>query len=221
MQALIVAPHPDDDIIGCGGSIIRLIAKGYRVTAVYMTSGEAGSLVHPKEELRQIREAESREAAAVLGFDDLVFLRKADGALSAEGDSVTDLTRIIRSKRPGILFFPHAGEGCRDHRITHELCAEAVKRARGPWFQECPGEPWSVERILCYEIWTPLAEISCVEEITDCIEQKLAALRRHRSQLASIPYDEAVRGLNRYRGAMTGRGGYCECFQVLASSGLL
>jgi LmbE family N-acetylglucosaminyl deacetylase len=69
VQALVVAPHPDDDVIGCGGSIIRHIRRGHTVTVVYMTSGEAGSLVHPKEELRLIREAEAREAASLMGFD--------------------------------------------------------------------------------------------------------------------------------------------------------
>lgn len=216
MRALVVAPHPDDDIIGCGGSIIRHSRKGNTVTAVYMTSGEAGSLVHPKEELRLIREAEAREAASFMGFDDLIFLRNADGGLSMDIENITRLTRIIRAKRPEIIYFPHAGESCRDHRATHDICAEAVKRARGPWFQECPGEPWPVEIVLCYEVWTPIAEVSYIEEISDCIDLKLDALRLHRSQLASIAYDEAVRGLNRYRGAMTGRGVYCECFQILA-----
>jgi N-acetylglucosamine malate deacetylase 1 len=215
VQALVVAPHPDDDIIGCGGSIIRHIRKGHRVTAVYMTSGEAGSLELPKEELRRIREAEAGEAASLMGFDDLIFLRNADGHLSINPENVTSLTRLIRAKRPEIIYFPHAGEGCRDHRITHEICAEALKRARGPWFQECPGEPWSVESVLCYEVWTPIAEVSYAEDISDCIDLKLKALRCHRSQLASIPYDEAVRGLNRYRGIMTNRGNHCECFQIL------
>ena len=216
MRVLVVAPHPDDDVIGCGGSIIRHIRKGHSVTAVYMTSGEAGSLVHPKDELRRIREVETREAASVMGFSDLIFLRNADGRLLTDGEHLTSLVRIIREKRPAMIYFPHAGEGCRDHRITYEICAEAVKRACGPWFQECPGEPWSVESVLCYEVWTPLQEVSYTEEISDCIDLKIEALRHHRSQLASISYDDAVRGLNRYRGVMTGRGGYCECFQIRA-----
>ncbi|MBA4421839.1 MAG: hypothetical protein C0390_01915 [Syntrophus sp. (in: bacteria)] len=218
MRVLVVAPHPDDDVIGCGGSIIRHIRKGHSVTAVYMTSGEAGSLVHPKEELRRTREAETHEAAAVMGLGDLIFLRNADGCLLADGEHLTSLVRIIREKRPAVIYFPHAGEGCHDHRITYEICTDAVKRARGPWFQECPGEPWSVESVLCYEVWTPLQEVSYTEEISDCIDLKLEALRRHRSQLASIPYDDAVRGLNRYRGVMTGRGSYCECFQILSAA---
>jgi LmbE family N-acetylglucosaminyl deacetylase len=221
MQVLVAAPHPDDDVIGCGGSLIHHVRKGHTVTAVYMTSGEAGSLAHPKEELGRIREAEARAAASVMGFDDLIFLGNKDGYLADGPENLTRIISLIRSKRPELFYFPHASEGCRDHRITHDICAEAIKRARGPWFQECPGEPWSIRTSLCYEIWTPLAEVSYVEEITDCIDLKLEAIARHRSQTAAIPYDEAVRGLNRYRGAMTRRGTYCECFQVLSADRIL
>jgi len=51
-------------------------------------------------------------------------------------------------------------------------------------------------------------------------EAKLAALELHRSQVAGIDYGEAVQGLNRYRGAMSGRGRYCECFQVIRAEGV-
>jgi len=218
MRVLVVAPHPDDDVIGCGGSMIHHIRKGHSVTVVYMTSGEAGSLVHSKEELREIREAEARDAASVMGVSDLIFLRNADGSLAAKSESLTLLVRMIREKRPVLIYFPHADEGCRDHRITHEICREAVQRASGPWFQECPGKPWLVEGVLCYEVWTPFREASFIEDISDCMELKLEALRRHRSQLASIPYDDAVQGLNRYRGVMSGRGDYCECFKILSAA---
>ncbi len=218
MQVLVVAPHPDDDVIGCGGSLIRHVREGHAVTAVYMTSGEAGSLAHSKEELRRIREEETREASVVMGFDDLIFFGNEDGYLVESPENLIRMVRLIRRIRPEIIYFPHAGEGCRDHRVTHAICAEAVQRARGPWFQECSGEPWSIDTVLCYEIWTPLAEVSCAEEITAVIDLKLEALRRHRSQMAAIPYDEAVKGLNRYRGAMTGRGTYCECFQILSAA---
>ena len=60
MEIVVFAPHPDDDVLGCGGSIIKSKAN---VTAVYMTSGDAGSLTIPKEELSVIRRAEARAAA--------------------------------------------------------------------------------------------------------------------------------------------------------------
>ena len=69
--------------------------------------------------------------------------------------------------------------------------------------------------ILGYEVWTPLPRFQYVNDMTDVIETKLSALREHRSQLANVRYDEAVRSLNRFRGVMTERGAYVECFEVL------
>lgn len=216
MNILVFAPHPDDDLIGCGGSMVRHRKSGHHLTVVYMTSGEAGSLNHGKEELAGLREQEARKAADILGIHDLIFLRNADGYLAYDRDNLIRLTGLVREKMPQIVYIPHAREGHKDHMITHELVVEAVRRARGPWFQECTGQPWAVEALLCYEVWTPLQEISYVEDITAVIALKIKALRQHRSQLRDISYDQAVQCLNRYRGITTGRGQYCECFQVLS-----
>jgi N-acetylglucosamine malate deacetylase 1 len=77
-----------------------------------------------------------------------------------------------------------------------------------------------VDALLCYEVGTPLQEISYVEDITAVMPVKIKALRQHRSQLRDIAYEEAVECLNRYRGITTGRGRYCECFQVLSVGSL-
>ncbi|MGE5544700.1 MAG: PIG-L deacetylase family protein, partial [Bacillota bacterium] len=82
-------------------------------------------------------------------------------------------------------------------------------------FQECKGEPWKVAMALAYEIWTPLQQYTRVVDITSHMEKKLAAINLHQSQLLDIRYDQAIQGLNRYRGITTGEGDYCECFQIL------
>jgi N-acetylglucosamine malate deacetylase 1 len=215
MRVLVFAAHPDDDLIGCGGSIARHVDDGSEVTIVYVTSGESGSLRHGKAELAAIREQEAAASSAALGVTDLVFLRQPDGYVEATPALLAEVTRLVRTKRPDLVYVPHRRDGHADHRATHALATEAVGRAAGPWFQECGDDPWSVRCILAYEVWTPLQEISYAEDVTDVIERKLAALALHRSQTADIAYTDAVRGLNRYRGAMTGKGCYCECFQVL------
>ena len=62
-------------------------------------------------------------------------------------------------------------------------------------------------------IW-PLSAVSYTEDISGVMDTKMEALSTHKSQLANVAYDEAIRGLNRYRGAMSGMGTYCECFAV-------
>jgi N-acetylglucosamine malate deacetylase 1 len=219
-SVLVFAPHPDDDVIGCGGSIAKHVASGRAVTIVYLTSGEAGSLAHGKAELAAIREAEAHAAASSLGVTDLVFLRQADGGLQMGSALVGEVVRLLRARRPEIVYLPHRGDGGSDHRAANEAVEEAVGRAAGPWFPELGLSPWSVPVALGYEVWTPLARVAYVEDISAVIEQKLAALALHRSQVQDVAYADAVRGLNRYRGAMTGRGTYCECFEVLRNDRL-
>jgi LmbE family N-acetylglucosaminyl deacetylase len=71
-----------------------------------------------------------------------------------------------------------------------------------------------VETVLAYEVWTPLSEFNYVEDISEFVSVKTAALKKHQSQLQIIRYDEATEGLARYRGAMTGKGKHCEVFAV-------
>jgi LmbE family N-acetylglucosaminyl deacetylase len=216
MNILVVAPHPDDDLIGCGGSMIRHLRNGHPLTVTYMTSGDAGSLRHTKENLTEIREREARQAAKILGINELIFLRNADGYLQYNQNNLVRLINLIREKKPEIIYIPHHRDKHRDHRTTYALATEALRRAGGPWFQECEGSPWTVDTILCYEVWTTLQEISYVENITEFMPLKLEAIRQHQSQIRDIAYDEASRCLNRYRGITTGRGEYCECFQALS-----
>ncbi|NLW92527.1 MAG: PIG-L family deacetylase [Syntrophomonadaceae bacterium] len=221
-KIMVFAPHPDDDVIGCGGSIAKHTSQGHEVITVFMTSGEAGSLCCSCSELAALRENEARQASEVLGVKATIFLGNPDGFLEYGRDNLMRIMILLRSEKPDMVYLPHALDGNEDHRVTHKLVLDACRRAAGPWFQECPGGPWEVKTILAYEVWTPLHELSYIEDITIYMEQKLEALRLHSSQLADIRYDEAIEGLNHYRGILSAKGQYCECFQLLkAESGSL
>lgn len=212
---LVFAPHPDDDIIGCGGSIARHISHGDQVAVVYMTSGEAGNLKYEPALLAALREAEAQQAAGALGVTDLTFLRYPDGYLEFGPRGLDDIVALIRRKRPTRVYIPHQLDTVPDHQITHRLVREGCRRASGPWYPQCGIEPWQVDTVLAYEIWTPMTEVGLSQDISEFMPLKLQALQQHQSQIESIAYDQAIQGLNRYRGIMSGRGDYCECFQVL------
>ena len=142
-------------------------------------------------------------------------MRNPDSYLSHDTDNLLSLTNLIRNKQPDYIYLPHQHDAHKDHIVTYELVVEARTRAAEPWFQEHPGEPWKVSLALAYEVWTPIQRFSRVVDITPYIDKKIAALTLHRSQLLELRYDEAVRSLNRYRGIMTGKGEYCECFQII------
>jgi N-acetylglucosamine malate deacetylase 1 len=217
-KVLVVAPHPDDDILGCGGSIAKHIKNGHTVSIVYMTSGDAGSLEYSKEDLVRIREQEATNAEHMLGVTNLHFLRNFDGWLSHDQKTVIQLIELIRQEQPDIVYVPHHADAHNDHVITHELVVEAITKAGWRCFQECKGDPWCVKTILCYEVWTPLQQVSYFEDISGFMELKLRALRQHTSQLTGYKYDDGVEGLNLYRGSMNRTGRHCEAFQILKMS---
>ncbi len=221
-KVMVFAPHPDDDVFGCGGSIAKHTKNGDLVLVTYMTSGDAGSLKYNKAELAALREREAGDAAYTLGVsrDNLIFLRNPDGYLEYSQKNLVSVIELIRQCQPHIVYLPHKDDGHKDHQKTYEIVAESIMRAAGPWFQECRGQPWSVTTALCYEFWTPLQEVSFTEDISDFIDMKVTALRQHESQIADIPYGEAAESLARYRGMQTGKGKYCECFKVLRAGNL-
>jgi len=220
-RILVFAAHPDDDIIGCGGSLAKHVKQGNNVSVCYMTSGDSGSLDYAKEKLARIRENEARHAAEVIGFQNLTYLRNPDGYLEFNEGNLKKLVELIRKKKPNVIYVHHQSDGHQDHRTTYQLVTESAGRAGGPWFQECKGKPWLVDTILAYEVSTPLSEFNYVEDISEFIDKKVAAVRKHESQIKNIRYDEAAEGLARYRGVMTGKGTYCEAFKVINASNVL
>jgi LmbE family N-acetylglucosaminyl deacetylase len=203
MNVLVIAPHPDDEAIGCGGSICLHAARGDRVAAVFLTSGELGLKHLPCEEARLIREREAEAAAGVLGLAALTFLRLPDWYVGDWlGEAAAALAPVLAREAPGRVYLPHAGEWHPDHRASLPIARAALRDS---------GLPPPV--LLAYEVWTPLAEYDDGEDITPVLSRKLAAVRCHRSQVAQLRYDRAVRGLNQFRGATAWGCRYAEVFQ--------
>jgi N-acetylglucosamine malate deacetylase 1 len=207
MNILVVAPHPDDETIGCGGTLIRHVRRGDRVTAVFLTSGELGlKQLAPKEAWR-VRESEAQEAAGVLGLADVRFLRCPDWFVSDHIEEAAALLRpVLAREQPALIYVPHALEWHPDHKAALPVLRSALG-------QRDVASP----TIRTYEVWTPLPEYDHVEDISGSIEQKLRAVRCYASQLVDLHYDRAVEGLNAYRGEMAARRPYAEVFATLES----
>ena len=215
---LAFGAHPDDIEFGCGGTVRKLIEKGWSAVHVCVTSGEAGSSTIDRATLAATREQEALRAAEVLGAERVHFLRAADGLTQYSRDHKIAVINLIREVRPDILFVHASSDQFPDHKLIHELVMSAVAGAAGPWYQESIGEPHLPGTILGYEVWHPLNIYQLSVDITTTVERKLAALRCHRSQIEATNYDEASLGLARYRGVMSFSSTHAEVFEVLRTS---
>jgi LmbE family N-acetylglucosaminyl deacetylase len=205
MNVLVIAPHPDDESIGCGGALCLHAQRKDRIIAAYLTSGELGLKHLPREKAWRTREREAKRAARILGVANQFFLRLPDWFV---GDDVAraakKLAPILKRIKPDLIYLPHAAEWHPDHKA----CLPIVRTA-------LLGSGIVTPTLRAYEVWTPLAEYDHVEDITAVMPRKLRALRQHRSQLNEFDYVRAVSGLNQFRGALAAKCRFAEVFQIV------
>jgi LmbE family N-acetylglucosaminyl deacetylase len=180
---LVLAPHPDDETIGCGGAILRHKRRREMVECVLMTGGDYGD----RPEGEHPRAEEMRAALDVLGVERLEFLDGRDRRLAFQPELVDQLRERLRRSPPNHVFLPAYSEANVDHAWTNLIFLEAATGVLDP---KTP--VWG------YEVWRPCPANVGVD-VSLVIDEKLRALRRHASQLKSLRYDEAILGLNRYR----------------------
>lgn len=192
-RALCVMAHPDDVDFGSAGTVALWVKHGIEVSYCLITDGDAGGFDEsvPRHEIAGIRRAEQTAAAEEVGVTDLTFLGYPDGRLVASLDLRRDLSRVIRQKRPDRVLCQSPERNYQrifashpDHLAAGEatLCA-VYPDARNPFtFAELMDEglePWTVR-----EVWMgTFSNPNRFVDITDTLDRKLAALRRHQSQL--------------------------------------
>lgn len=134
-SALVVAPHPDDETLGCGGTVALKRRHGAQVTVVFMTDGSGShSALLDRETLRLQRQQEGRAACQALGVDsgDVFFFDYCDGALSASEEAAQSrLAALIEERRPAQLFVPfQIGEHV-DHSASGRIGLRAASAGDG------------------------------------------------------------------------------------------
>ncbi len=210
-RAVVLAPHPDDETIGCGGLIRKLTLAGTVVSVVFLSDGRRGeastrswrSDPGAEERLIERRKAEAAAAATVLGVADLVFLDLRDGEVYADAAAVERLRDELARLRPDIVLLPFLTDQHPDHLATSDLFLAAATQLYGT--RPAP-DCWA------YETQTPLFA-NVVLDISTVAAAKWEALSHYESQNRQLDYASTTRGLNAFRWVAVAAGsGYAEAF---------
>jgi len=187
-KVLVLAPHPGDDVLGCGGTIILHRQLGHEVHILYLTNGEKGVPGMNPAKASEARKQEAINASQFLNVEatNLHFLHLPDGDLINNSGSNYEFRHILEKTSPDVIYLPSFVEKHRDLYATNILLKNNL-------IQSC--------NIGAYEIWTPHTPNRLVN-ISPVVEEKRAAMREHDSQLHELDYLEASIGLNRYRAGM-------------------
>lgn len=128
-RVLIVAPHPDDEVLGCSGIIQQYIKHEVEVSVLILTRGE-NSLKEDPEQIKIARTRMAEEAATLLGVSQLLWGDLTDGQI-CHADMIK-FADLVRSVRPDILFIPHYLEGWSDHEATEYKWRELIQQVDLP-----------------------------------------------------------------------------------------
>ncbi len=219
--------HPDDAEFFCGATFARWAAQGAEITFVMATSGDKGSedpeMTHQR--LMEIREEEERNAAAVLGVKEVVFLRHPDGELQPSLALRRELTRLIRLKKPDIVvtsdptafWYGTTYINHPDHRAIGVATLEAVfptARDRLNFIELERDEGLNTHKVKWVYLAIP-ADPTTYIDVTDHMETKINALREHKSQIKDIDaMAERIRERNLDTKAPEDAPRYIESFRV-------
>jgi len=208
-RILVLAPHMDDEVIGCGGTLRKCVLAGKRVKVVFMTDGRFGddrlanlsgqALQDLQQQVMHTRKLEALRAGEILGAEPPIFFDAVDAHLQSTDAIRGQLGKVLDEFRPDAVFTPFFTEDHKDHRQTTQVLLDTVET--GDYRFEC----------YCYEVWTPLFP-NCLVDISDTMACKREALQAHASQLQGIDYQRAMDALTRYRAMRISRDGYAEAF---------
>lgn len=210
-RLLVLAPHPDDEVIGCGGVVARHLDEGCAVQVLVATDGsEADPETADRAAYRLQREAESREGLRRLGGGEITFLRAPDRGLRVAGVAVAKaIVETLRTFRPDLILVPSPIEIHPDHAALSQLFCDMIQA------DPLLSAELAVTRVAFYEVGQPLRPNTLVD-ITAVAERKYAAIAAHTSQTTLRDYAAFARGLNTYR-AMTLPAGctFAEAYWVI------
>jgi N-acetylglucosamine malate deacetylase 1 len=216
MRVLVVAPHPDDEILGCGGTLLRHKAEGAELGWLIVTGiSERGGW---SAEIMQQRDVEIGKVAELVGFDQVFNLRLPSTQLDMlpMGELVDRFSAVFSEFQPQEVFVPHRSDVHTDHRLVFDAAAACTKWFRYP----------SVKRVLAYETISE-TDFSLDQnnffrpnyffDISEYLERKLEIMLIYKSELGDFPFprsNEAIRALAALRGSASGFVA-AEAFQLL------
>ncbi|WP_107806766.1 PIG-L deacetylase family protein [Nodularia spumigena] len=204
---VVVAPHPDDETLGCGGTILRHIANGDEVHWLIVTNMSSSSSFTELQVSR--RQTEIEKVSQEYGFVKVHDLKFPPARLDSlpRGEIISSIGQVINQVLPEIIYLPYRGDIHTDHIVVFDSVASCTKSFRYPF----------IRRILCYETlsetdfginpdtrgFTPNSFV----DITRYIDKKIEIAKMYQTEMGEFPFPrsgEAIESLARVRGVACG-----------------
>ena len=203
MNVLFVGAHPDDIVIGCGGTLQKLLAAAVPVRLVYLTDGRGAALDPTQQEaMAAARAAEATAVSDMLGLEAPALLGWPEGSFRDPArfeERAAQMRELLESFQPDAVFLPYLFDQHADHRFANHLLARALTLSG------------MRPAIYCYEVLTIVPPGMAID-ISDQLEQKKELIGCYPSQLALFPYQQLADIVGREHASLVG--GNCVAAEV-------
>ena len=222
MNDLVIAAHPDDEVLGCGGTIARLSREGHCVYIAIMGEGITSRYARrnqAKYSLVKKLHKRSRQVAELLGAKDVFSFNLPDNRFDTVPllDMVKKIEDLIERLKPSVVYTHHGGDLNIDHAIVYRATLTATRPVAG-----CP-----VRELFAYEVpsstdwafgqFAPAFRPNVFVDISATLERKIKAMQLYESEIRPFPHPrspEALRSLAKWRGSIAGVS-VAEAFELI------
>lgn len=222
MSTLVIAAHPDDETLGCGGTIAKLSSAGEKICIVILGQGIASRGVQnrtdEKQQIKTLRE-QSRTAAGILGTDSISFHDLPDNRFDTV--PLLEVVRIIESYikkiAPETIYTHHVGDLNIDHTITAKAAITAARPVPGCCVKKIFGFEVLSSTEWNFGAGSERFEPTLFNDITPYLDIKIKAMEAYENEICSFPHPRSRRGIKTLalqRGCMSGLD-HCEAFSVI------
>ena len=215
MRLLAVVAHPDDESFGCGSVLAHAVAGGHETFVVCATRGEAGESRVPTDDLAAMRERELRDAARILGVQEVRVLAHRDSGMTGDPEAGTlaaadpsaladEVGALLAELRPDVVVTLDGADGHRDHQAIRDATLAAVDASADPpsatylvclarssmarWADRMREIGGGDAYLALADLGTPDEDLTHVFDVADHLERRWEAIRAHTSQAS--PFDE-------------------------------
>src|ERR1700690_1080576 len=209
---LVVAAHPDDEILGCGGTITRLAREGHEVRIAILAEGMSSRYAHredaDQEQLRHLH-ARAQQAADVVGAKELVLCKLPDNRLDTVPllDVVKMVEEVVARFRPGTIYTHHPGDLNVDHGVVHRAVLTATRPIAGQCVREIYAFEVPSSTEWAFQQLQPVFRPNVLVDITETLELKIEALACYDTETRKFPHPrsaEALRAIATRWGSVAG-----------------
>lgn len=223
-SVLVVAAHPDDEILGCGGTMTRLVREGHEVRIAILAEGMSSRYAHREDaDQRQLQHlhARAQQAADKVGAKELVLCKLPDNRLDTVPllDVVKTVEDLVARFRPEAIYTHHPGDLNVDHGVVHRAVLTATRPVSGQCvrdvyaFEVPSSTEWAFQRL------GPSFRPNVFVDIADSLETKIAALACYDTETRTFPHPrspEALRAIATRWGSVVGLQA-AEAFELIRS----